>query len=158
MTTVRGVRGDLKAVVRAILLDPEARGPVKMDADYGHLREPALFVVARCARAERNAPTACSCARSPRRWINPCSRRRPYSTSIRPTTSCPRTALLGPEFALQNTTTAFARINFVNTLVVRRRSIRDPTVYGATGTQLDWTPCRQLPAIRTRWSTRWIES
>jgi hypothetical protein len=29
--------------VRAILLDPEARGNVKTDPDYGHLREPVLF-------------------------------------------------------------------------------------------------------------------
>jgi len=41
-----GVRGDLKAVVRAILLDSEARGAAKTDADYGRLREPAQYVVA----------------------------------------------------------------------------------------------------------------
>ena len=39
-----GVRGDLKAVVKAILLDPEARGNIKTDPDYGKLREPVLFV------------------------------------------------------------------------------------------------------------------
>jgi uncharacterized protein (DUF1800 family) len=39
----KGVRGDLAAVVRAILLDPEARGPRKTEATYGRLREPALF-------------------------------------------------------------------------------------------------------------------
>ena len=38
-----GVRGDLAAVVRAILLDPEARGPRKTEPEYGRLREPALF-------------------------------------------------------------------------------------------------------------------
>ena len=35
-----GVRGDLKAVVRAILLDAEARGSRKTDPAYGKLREP----------------------------------------------------------------------------------------------------------------------
>ncbi len=39
----RGVRGDLAAVTRAILLDPEARGARKIDPEYGRLREPALF-------------------------------------------------------------------------------------------------------------------
>jgi uncharacterized protein (DUF1800 family) len=39
----QGVRGDLRAVVRAILLDPEARGDSKTDPAYGKLREPALF-------------------------------------------------------------------------------------------------------------------
>ena len=40
-----GSRGDLKAVVRAILLDPEARGDQKIDASYGRLRHPAQFIV-----------------------------------------------------------------------------------------------------------------
>jgi len=39
-----GVRGDMQAVIRAILLDSEARGGMRSDANYGHLREPALFV------------------------------------------------------------------------------------------------------------------
>ena len=33
-------RGNLKFVVQAILLDPEARGDVKTDPNYGKLREP----------------------------------------------------------------------------------------------------------------------
>src|SRR5207244_733306 len=37
------VRGDMKAVITAILLDPEARGDVKTDPKYGHLREPVLL-------------------------------------------------------------------------------------------------------------------
>jgi len=39
----KGVRGDLAAVTRAILLDPEARGARKIDSQYGRLREPVLF-------------------------------------------------------------------------------------------------------------------
>jgi len=39
----KGVRGDLAAVTRAILLDPEARGARKIDPEYGRMREPALF-------------------------------------------------------------------------------------------------------------------
>ena len=41
-----GVRGDLAAVTRAILLDPEARGTEKTDLQYGRLREPVLLVTA----------------------------------------------------------------------------------------------------------------
>lgn len=37
------VRGDLKAVLRAILMDPEARGARKTEPSYGRMREPALF-------------------------------------------------------------------------------------------------------------------
>ncbi len=41
-----GVRGDLKAVVKAILLDPDARDPAMMDLpSFGRLREPFLRVV-----------------------------------------------------------------------------------------------------------------
>ena len=39
-----GERGDMKAVIKAILLDPEARGDVKTDPQYGKLREPVQFV------------------------------------------------------------------------------------------------------------------
>jgi uncharacterized protein (DUF1800 family) len=39
----KGVRGDLAAVTRAILLDAEARGARKTDPRYARLREPALF-------------------------------------------------------------------------------------------------------------------
>lgn len=41
-----GVRGDLKAVIKQILMDPEARDPVMMDSPtFGKLREPFLRVV-----------------------------------------------------------------------------------------------------------------
>ncbi len=41
-----GVRGDMKAVVKAILLDTEARDPAMMDQPaWGRLREPVLRVV-----------------------------------------------------------------------------------------------------------------
>ncbi len=39
-----GVRGDLRAVIRAILLDYDARGNAKTDQGYGHLREPDVRV------------------------------------------------------------------------------------------------------------------
>ena len=35
-----GTRGDMKAVITAIILDPEARGDAKTGPNYGHLREP----------------------------------------------------------------------------------------------------------------------
>lgn len=40
----QGVRGDLKAVVSAILLDPEARSGYLSDPQFGKLREPVLRV------------------------------------------------------------------------------------------------------------------
>lgn len=38
----QGVRGDMKAVVKAILLDPEARDPNQRPAHFGKVREPLL--------------------------------------------------------------------------------------------------------------------
>ncbi len=40
----QGVRGDLKAVVRAILMDYDARGPAPTTQGAGHVREPVLRV------------------------------------------------------------------------------------------------------------------
>ena len=37
-----GRRGDLKAVIRAILLDPEAERDLKAIVNYGRLRHPVL--------------------------------------------------------------------------------------------------------------------
>ena len=51
-----GVRGDMKAVVKAILLDPEARDPAEMsDPTFGKLREPFLKRREFRARVQRAA-------------------------------------------------------------------------------------------------------
>ncbi len=81
------VRGDLKAVVRAILLDAEARGPVKLDPGYGRLREPAQFVI-NATRALNGTTDGVLFVCRPARWDNSCSMRRRCSTTIRPTTWC----------------------------------------------------------------------
>lgn len=60
-----GVVGDLKAVIKAVLLDAEARAgddPAKARADDGKIREPALhrsaiFRALRCQRAPTNSTT-----------------------------------------------------------------------------------------------------
>ena len=137
-----GVRGDLKAVVRAILLDSEARGPDKTDADYGRLREPAQYVVA-VARA-LNATTDGVFLRAQSAAMGqPVFQAPSVFNFYPPDYGVPRTEILGPEFALQNTTTAFARINFVNALVFGTIN-PDPAVYGATGTQADWSSLTAL--------------
>ena len=53
-----GARGDLQAVVRAILLDPEARGDVKTDPDYGRLGIRRSSSPTCSARSARAPPTA----------------------------------------------------------------------------------------------------
>jgi len=39
-----GVRGDMKAVIKAVLLDPEARNPPAGSSEYGKVREPVLRI------------------------------------------------------------------------------------------------------------------
>jgi len=138
-----GLRGDLKAVVRAILLDPEARSPLHGDPAYGRLREPAQFVAA-VARA-LNATTdgvffrAQAAAMGQPVFVAPS-----VFNFYPPDYVIPGTDIVGPEFALHNTSSALARINFVNALVFGPPIGPDPSVYGATGTQLDWGPYTAL--------------
>ena len=48
----------MKAVVKAILLDPEARGDVKTDPNYGKLREPVQYIIGDFAGLQRRPATA----------------------------------------------------------------------------------------------------
>jgi len=138
-----GVRGDLKAVVRALLQDPAARGAVRNDPGYGRLREPVQFVVA-AARALNATSDGVFFRAQTGAMGQPLFAAPSVFNYYPPDYVVPGTTILGPEFALQNTSTALARINYVNTLVFGDDIKPDPTVYGATGTQLDWSPLAAL--------------
>jgi uncharacterized protein (DUF1800 family) len=114
-----GQRGDMKAVIASILLDPEARrgdDPNTVVATDGHLREPILYVTnllrAFGATSDGLAPlwAASSLSESPLRSPS-------VFNFFPPNYQIPGTMLLGPEFDLQTTATALARINFVNSSV-----------------------------------------
>ena len=137
-----GVRGDLKSVVRAILLDFEARGVAKDDPGYGRLREPAQFVVA-VARALNASSDGVFLRAQANAMSQPVFNAPSVFNFYPPGYVIPGTAILGPEFALQNTTTAFARINYVNSLVYSTIN-PDQSVYDATGTQPNWSALTAL--------------
>jgi hypothetical protein len=131
-----GVRGDLKAVVRAVLLDPEARGDVKLDPAYGKLREPVLFMAA-AARAV-NATTDGV-------FFGPAGatlgQNLFYSPSVfnyyPPDHVLAGTSTTAPEFAIQNSSTFINRENVANTLAFG--TIAPLATYpGATGTHPNW--------------------
>jgi hypothetical protein len=120
-----GVRGDLGAVVRAILLDPEARGDVKADPSYGHLREPVLFVAGLLRAFNARAASGAAGSTSDG-YLNP--RTSPMEQDVfrppsvfsyyPPDYLAPGTTdVLGPEFGIYSATTALRRANFVNTIV-----------------------------------------
>jgi uncharacterized protein (DUF1800 family) len=131
-----GQRGDLRAVVRAILLDPEARGARKIDPGYGKLVEPALFVTgivrATGGRSDGVALRTQSASLSQNVFYAPS-----VFNFYSPEYVVPGTRLLAPEFQLLTTATAIGRANVANTLLYSNAIAPDATVFGATGTQLD---------------------
>jgi uncharacterized protein (DUF1800 family) len=113
-----GVRGDMKAVITAILLDPEARGDVKTDPSYGHLREPVLLITNLLRTF--NATSDGVLASTPFSYTNDLGQNLfnpPTVFSYYPADyGLPGTNLFGPEFGLLDTSTTYKRANFVNTL------------------------------------------
>ncbi|MBA2341180.1 MAG: DUF1800 domain-containing protein [Pyrinomonadaceae bacterium] len=133
-----GVRGDLKAVVRAILLDAEARGDAKTDQTYGRLREPVQFVLntLRTLSAASDGYGLLDQTRGMGQNVF-------YSPSVfnfyPPNYKIPGTEALGPQFAIQTTAVALARVNFVNTIVFSRISPPSGSPPSAIGTDLDFS-------------------
>jgi uncharacterized protein (DUF1800 family) len=133
-----GVRGDMGAVVQAILTDPEARGDTPATANFGRLREPALFITAMLRSLggqsdgvlPRNAISAMG---------QPIFTPQTVFNFYPPSFVLPGTATLAPEFGIENAATALARANFVNTIIMQGGAKPDPTVTGSTGTSIDLT-------------------
>jgi uncharacterized protein (DUF1800 family) len=118
-----GGRGDMKAVVTSILLDPEARGGVKTDPNYGHLREPVLLMTTllRAFNATDTSKTdGVLVTNSPNNLSNPLGQNvfnPPTVFSYFPADyNLPGTDLIAPEFGILDTSTSYARANFINTL------------------------------------------
>ncbi len=105
----RGVRGNLAAVVRAILLDPEARGAVRSEPGYGRLREPVLYVTNLCRAlgAESDGVLGAQAAAMGQNLFNPQT-----VFGYWPEEYQAAAGVTGPEFGIQSSTTAIARVNF----------------------------------------------
>jgi len=128
------VRGDLKAVVKAILLDPEARQAdvTAVDPNDGHLREPVLFLTSPLRGLDATkAVTNADCPTCsdlpfygetmgqnilyPPSVFNyfPINYQVPNATLV----GSSGAPLIGPEFGLMTTTTTLVRANFINDLI-----------------------------------------
>ena len=135
-----GVRGDMKAVITAILLDPEARGGNVTDPEYGHLREPALYMASlmRTLGAKTDGLYA-------RDMMGGLSQNIYNSPSVfnfySPQYRAPGTSdLYGPEFGIMDTSSALGRINAVGSMVMLTQGIAANNTYtGSVGTQIDFT-------------------
>ena len=146
---IYGTRGDLRAVVRAILLDPEARGDAVTDPRFGRLRNPVQILLALLRAFQARSADLTSDSDG---YLNPQAIQmgmdvfRPPSvfSYYAPGTVVPGTGgLRGPEFGLLSTSTALQRDNSVNTLVFSRIAV---SANAPTGTALDLRPLQPLAA------------
>jgi uncharacterized protein (DUF1800 family) len=114
-----GVRGDLKAVVTAILLDPEARrgdDPSQVQPSDGHLKEPVLFIT-NLLRSMNGTSDGTGLADRASDMKQPPFFSPTVFNFYHPDHVIEGTTLLGPEFEIFNTSTTISRTNLVNTLV-----------------------------------------
>src|SRR2546423_1492705 len=136
----------MQEVIKTILLDPEARGDVKTDPNYGHLREPILLMTNLLrmfnATSDGVLVTTVSGAGS-------------FSTTLgqdvfNPPTvfsyflasyGLPGSNLIAPEFGILDTSTTYQRANFVNTLFLANsgNGIAASPPNRPTGTQLNYS-------------------
>ena len=120
------VRGNLKLVVQAILLDPEARGDVKTDPNYGKLREPAQYIIgflrAFNVKSLDKASTSDGVLGSRGGDLTgtldqPIFQPATVFSYYQPGYEVPGTKILGPAFGILSTTTTLRRANNINTLI-----------------------------------------
>ncbi len=147
-----GTRGDMKAVVKAILLDPEARGDAKTDPNYGKLREPVQLMT-NFARAF-NVRSADGLGLSDgnfvrgRAELNNMAQVPFVSPTVfnfyPPGYIIPGTSLNGPEFAIMNTGTSIARTNFFNRMVFTAPTYSVSLPDSPNGTSFDFSDLQAL--------------
>jgi uncharacterized protein (DUF1800 family) len=154
------VRGNLKAVVQAILLDPEARGDVKTDPSYGKLREPAQYVngFLRAFNVKSFDKTSTSDGVLGNRSTTdfsgtldqPIFQPNTVFSYYQPGYEVPGTKILGPAFGILSTSTTLRRANDINTLVYTGVSANSTPTAGSPdrprGTSIDIANLEALAA------------
>jgi hypothetical protein len=144
-------RGNLKFVVQAILLDPEARGDLKTDPNYGKLREPAQLITGflRAFNVKSFDKLATSDGVLGNRSTGdftgsidqPIFQPPTVFSYYQPGYEVPGTKILGPAFGILSTTTTLRRANNINTLIYTGVNVNTtPTVLNPDrprGTSID---------------------
>jgi uncharacterized protein (DUF1800 family) len=142
----------MKEVVKAILLDPEARGNIKTDPTYGKLREPVQLMtnIYRQLGVTSNDGAGLSDGNI-NRFPNGLAQNAFNSPTVfnyyPPDYVVPGTSLLGPEFAIFNTGTAIGRANLGNSLIYGTIAVSLPDT--PTGTRLYLTELQNIAAADT---------
>jgi uncharacterized protein (DUF1800 family) len=150
-----GTRGSLWAVVKAILLDPEARVD-SGDPNFGKLKDPAQYELGilrafnamsanRSAQSDGALSTCGNCTRDQGQEIfKPATVFSYYPQAfLAPPASA---GLLGPEFGIMDASTSLKRANFVNTIVFATFGVScgANSCYQPNGTSIDLTELQQL--------------
>jgi uncharacterized protein (DUF1800 family) len=142
----------MKEVIRAILLDPEARGDVKTDPRYGKLREPVQLTTN--LYRNFNVTDAAGTGRSDgdinrfpagqgQNAFNPPTVFNYYP----PNFIVPGTTLLAPEFGIFTTGTAIGRANIGNSIVFGQINVALPNT--PNGTKINLGDLQALAAADT---------
>jgi uncharacterized protein (DUF1800 family) len=150
-----GTRGSLWAVVKAILLDPEARID-SGDPNFGKLKDPAQYELAilrafnaqsanRSTQSDGALSTCTNCTRDMGQEIfkpNTVFSYYPQAFLAPPASA----GLLGPEFGIMDASTSLKRANFVNTIVFATFGVScsASSCYSPNGTSIDLTELQQL--------------
>lgn len=131
-----GVRGDMKAVVKAVLLDDEARS-VQSAVGYGKLREPALLA-ANLARALEVQSDGVYLRNASSAMEQPVYEAGSVFNFYPPNYPLSGTTIVSPPSTLLDTASVLVRSNFVYALLFDTIA-PDPTIPGAAGTSAPLT-------------------
>ncbi|MDO6387871.1 DUF1800 family protein [Uliginosibacterium sp. 31-12] len=137
-----GQRGDMKAIIAAILLDSEARGDSKSATDYGRLREPAQFI----AGLLRAMNTSSDGAGFYYWWGEEFGQAIFNANSVfnfyPPDFPLAGTSLVGPAFAIENPNSTLARYNLSNRMLYWNGLAAGgfPGASGSTADISSWLP------------------
>jgi hypothetical protein len=130
----------MKEVVRAILLDPEARGSVKTDQNYGKLREPIQYLTntLRGFNASSDGVIANRSAAGDLTLTidQPLFQPPTVFSYYQADYQVPGTGILGPVFGILSTSTTLRRANVANQLIYLGIPVNANT---PTGTQLNFS-------------------
>ncbi|HVF51675.1 MAG TPA: DUF1800 domain-containing protein [Pyrinomonadaceae bacterium] len=154
-----GTRGNLRFVVQAVLLDPEARGDAKTDPNYGKLREPVQYIanMLRAFDAKSFDKTSTSdgvlagrvnatggdlTAQLAQPLFVPAT----VFSYYQPDYEVPGARILGPAFGILTTSTTLRRANVANTLIYTGVPSTPTTTNVPRGTSLDFAPLEALAA------------
>jgi uncharacterized protein (DUF1800 family) len=135
----------MKEVIKAILLDPEARGDFKTDQRYGKLREPVSFTTN--LYRDFNVASFDGTQQSDGdidRLSNGMGQRAFYSPTVfnyfPADYVVPGSTILAPEFGIFTTGTSIARANAVNSIVFNRIAVSLPNTPNGTSINLaEWS-------------------